>query len=589
MTFLYPFYFWILLGLIPLVAVYFLKVRPRRKPTTAFFLWQHLFDQKRSTNLFEKLRDLLSLLLMLLVFVSVVLALTAPQLTDDQRKDLLILIDNSASMSTHDAGRTRLEKAKSIANGIIRNLNANQQAAVASVSLDIRYHSHFTTSPQTLIDAVNKIESSDCPFRVKALDFMAIQGATESQYRILLLSDGCGISRDLPDFVELLKVGSNQDNVGITACDIQYIEGTNDQLQLYFQTASTAQQTIKADLLVQYGPNRTTNKLIPLEIEPGTNKPQTYTIYNAQPGLWTVQVDYKDALDRDNTVCLVVPPKRTIRVAVDSNDTYFLRQSILAFSKTSGDLLLTDSQPDIILTTGSPAAEGRSIVFSPQPSQGWWGRFSEPLNNIVPHVIIENHPLLEHCDIGAIPFVGARDVNLPADNLVLVENADHVPLVFRLRDANNSAVIVNMNLRDSDFYYSAWFPVLVYNAARHLMGRSDRIFSVYATGSVIPVTIASKDEITVVTMDKDKNFVEHCGSEYGPIRKVGHYTFSNSTGQRQLGTGLLDESETMINNDDISDTSRPINSGVSPSALLGTLALLILPFECILYHRRKVG
>ena len=589
MNFLYPFYFWTLLGLIPLVAVYFLKVRPRRKPTTAFFLWQHLFDQKRSTSLFEKLRDLLSLLLMLLAFSAIVLSLTAPQITDDRRKDLLILIDNSASMSTHEAGRTRLERAKSLANGIIRNLNTNQQAAVASVSLDIMYHSHFTTSPRTLIDAVNQIEPSDCPFRVKALDFMAIQGETDRQYRIILLSDGCGLGNDLPEFVELLKVGSNHDNVGIIACDLQYIEGTNDQLQLYFQTASSAKQTIKADLLVQHGLNRTTNKLIPLDIEPGTNKPELYTIYNAQPGLWTVQIDYEDALDRDNTVCLVVPPKRQIRVAVDSNDTYFLRQSILAFSKTSGDLLLTDSQPDIILATGSPAAEGRSIVFSPQPSQGWWGKFTEPLENVLPRVIIEGHPLLEHCDIGAIPFMGARDVNLSRDNLVLVENTDHVPLIYRVRDANNSAVIVNMNLRDSDFYYSAWFPVLVYNAARHLMGRSDSICSSYATGSVVPIIGASENEITTVTMKEDKIFLEHCGTEYGPVRKLGHYTFSNSAGQWQFGSGLFDESETMINNDDISDTSRPINRGASPSVLLGTLALLILPIECILYHRRKVG
>jgi hypothetical protein len=589
MTFLYPFYFWILLGLIPLVAVYFLKVRPRKKPTTAFFLWQHLFDQKRSSSLFEKLRDLLSLLLMLLAFSAIVLALTAPQLTDDQRKDILILIDNSASMNTHETGRTRIEKAKGIANGIIRNLNTNQQAAVASVSLDIRYHSHFTTSPRTLIDAVSQIEPSDCPFRVKALDFMAIQGATESQYRIILLSDGCSMDSNLPDYVELLKVGSNQDNVGITACDLQYIEGINDQLQLYFQTASTAKQTIKADLLVQYSSNRITNKLIPLEIEPGTNKPQTYTIYNAQPGMWTVQVDYKDALDTDNTVSLVVPPRRQIRIAVDSNETYFLKQSILAFSKTSGDLLLSDSQPDIILATGSPAAQGRSIVFSPLPSQGWWGRFSEPLENIIPHIIIEKHPLLEHCDISAIPFAGARDVHLPADNLVLVENTEHVPLIYRVRDSNNSAVIVNINLRDSDFYYSAWFPVLVYNAARHLMGESGHILSAYVTGSVVPVSIALQDEKTTVTMGNDKSFIEHCGSEYGPVRMVGHYTFSNSTGQQQFGTGLLNESETMINNDNISDTSRPINSGLSPSVLLGTLALLILPFECVLYHRRKVG
>jgi hypothetical protein len=589
LRFLYPFYFWAMLGLIPLVAIYFLKVRPRRKPTTAFFLWQHLFDQKRSTSLFERLRDLLSLLLMLLAFAAIVLALTAPQLTQDGRKDLLIIIDNSASMSTMESGRTRLEKAKNIANGIIRNLNANQQAAVASVSLDIRYHSHFTTSPRTLIDAVSIIEPSYCPVNAKTFDMITAQGASERLYRIILISDGCGISSNLPEFVELMKVGSNHDNVGIIACDLQYITGTNDQMELYYQVASTAPQVIKADLLVQYGVNRITNKLIPLEIQPGTNKSQICTLSNAQPGLWTVELDYKDTLEQDNTVCLVVPAKRPVRVAVDSNDTYFLQQSILAFAGTSGDLLLTDSQPDIILATGSAAPTGRSIVFSPQPSQGWWGKFGEPLQNVLPHIILEKHPLLEHCDIGTIPFVGARDVNLPDDRLVLIENSDHVPLMYRVRDANNSAVIVNMNLRDSDFYYSAWFPVLVYNAARHLMNKSQNISSCYATGSVITIPGSANNEITTVTMEEDKNFKELCSMEYVTTGKIGLYSFTNSSGQWQAGTGLLNESETMINNADVSDTSKPINRGSSPGVLLAMLALLILPLECILYHRRKVG
>ena len=154
MNFLYPFYFWAMLGLLPLIGIYFLKVRPRRKPTSAFFLWEKLFDQKRSTSLFQKLRDLLSLLLMLLAFIAIVFALTSPIFNNDQRKDLFIIIDNSASMSAKDKNGTRLEEAQSLAKGIIQSLNHNQRAAVASMSLDIRYMSHFTTSPRTLMDAV---------------------------------------------------------------------------------------------------------------------------------------------------------------------------------------------------------------------------------------------------------------------------------------------------------------------------------------------------------------------------------------------------------------------------------------------------
>ncbi|MBN1974098.1 MAG: BatA and WFA domain-containing protein [Sedimentisphaerales bacterium] len=607
MSFLYPFYFWAMLGLVPLAAVYFLKVRPRRKPTSAFFLWQKLFDQKRSTSLFQKLRDLLSLFLMLLAFIFVVLALTAPVYNDAQRKDLFIIINNSASMSAADKNGTRLDEAKEIAKDIIRSLNHNQRAAIASMSIDIRYMSHFTTSPRTLIDAAADIKPSDCPFHIQALDMAVMQSqiiqnepnsepqGVSGDYRILLISDGCGIDGNLPDSIELFKVGRKSNNVGFTACDMKRIAGTNDQVELYFQIASSADEVIQADLLVQYGPELHVQKLIPVEIKPGFNKSEQYIIANAQPGIWTVQIDYDDALDKDNIAYLAVPPKQTIRVAVDSNDAYFLQNSVLAFSQTSGDLVLTDSQPDIILSKGAPSEQGQSIVFDPEPSEGWWGGFGEQIENVLPRIIVKDHPLLEHCDIEAIPFIGAREVNLPGDSFVLVENSDHVPLIYRVRYGEKNAVVVNMNLKDSEFYYSAWFPVIIYNTARNLMGKSEQFASAYPTGSAISMPDIKDEDKWFVTYElpkesevaDDENKTEINESQF-TVRELGYYTFSNSSGQWQTGSGLFNKSQTMINNE-VPDTSMPIHRGTSPSVILSVLAMLILAAESILYQRRKAG
>jgi hypothetical protein len=634
LNFLHPFYFWVMLGLIPLIAVYFLKVRPRRKPTTAFFLWQKLFDQKRSTSLFQKLRDLLSLLLMLLAFVSIVLALTAPVLNNEQLKNMLIIIDNSASMSTKEKSGTRLDQAKSLAKDIIRSLNQNQQAAVAAMSLDIRYMSHFTASPRTLIDAVSQIEPSDCPFKEKILiSSLAYRNISSdpntddtmsrmvsNDYRILLISDGCGIDGNLPDFVELFKVGAKCDNLGLIACDLQRIDAASmdgstqkEQLELYYQIGSSADETIQTDLLVQYGPNRITKKLIPMEIQPGINKPEHYIITNdksdesavdpEQAGLWTVQIDYDDSLDKDNIAYLAVPPKHSIRVEVDSNDSYFLKHSILAFSQTSNDLVLVDSQPEIILTDGMPSRQGCSIVFSPDSSDGWWGSAGKPVEKILPHIIIKDHPLLEHCDIEAIPFVGAREVNLPEDSLVLVENEDQVPLIYRVRSEENSAVIVNMNLKDSDFYYSAWFPVIIYNAAKNLTGKSDRIASSYPIGSVVPVPLLRDSDSplavrysweSITDSSTESKLLHNSESEISNndsqfiIRKLGYYSISNTSGKVHVGSGLFNKSQTMVNND-IQDTSLAINRGMPPSFFLSIFALIVLLIESMLYHRRKAG
>ena len=100
---------WALAGIIPLAAVYLLKIKPRRQPTTALFLWQQILTQRKSSTLFQRLRHLLSLLLMLLAFVGMVMMMARPQFGELSHQDLLIVVDRSGSMNSMDQGSSRLQ------------------------------------------------------------------------------------------------------------------------------------------------------------------------------------------------------------------------------------------------------------------------------------------------------------------------------------------------------------------------------------------------------------------------------------------------------------------------------------------------
>ena len=130
MSFASPVFFWALLSLIPLAAIYLLKVRPVRKPTTAWFLWEDIFQEKKATSLFQRFRDLFSLLLMAAAFIAVVFAMTRPNFSGDRQQDLILLVDNSASMSATDGSNIRLDRAKKVATDIITALNGTQRCSV---------------------------------------------------------------------------------------------------------------------------------------------------------------------------------------------------------------------------------------------------------------------------------------------------------------------------------------------------------------------------------------------------------------------------------------------------------------------------
>ncbi|MBN2785052.1 MAG: BatA domain-containing protein, partial [Pontiellaceae bacterium] len=127
MTFLLPHFLWALLGLIPLTLVYLIKVHPLRRKTSAWFLWEGIFQERRAASLLQKLRDWLSLLLMALAFILMVLSLAQPVLQGGGNAERLVLIiDNSLSMNADG----RMAEARRAAQGMVRSLPTGGRAAV---------------------------------------------------------------------------------------------------------------------------------------------------------------------------------------------------------------------------------------------------------------------------------------------------------------------------------------------------------------------------------------------------------------------------------------------------------------------------
>ncbi|MEK6249162.1 MAG: BatA and WFA domain-containing protein [Planctomycetales bacterium] len=592
MTFLNPVFFWAFLGLIPLAAIYFLKVRPRKKPTTAFFLWEQIFKEKRTTALFKRLRSFWSLLLMMLAFCAVALAMTAPQWISEDRKDALILIDHSASMSANDGNGSRLDSAKKVAAEIIRALNGSQRVALASVGNTLVYHSHLTDNPRQLLNAVDGIKPSVQRFNTEVFENSYHKQPWSSEHRVILLTDGCFDRSNLPQHIELLKVGEPGENAGIIAADMQYIPGPDRQLGLYFQTASTFAETVQADLMVNHidaSGKKTLFKLIPLQIQPGVNKASVYSLDDAEPGRWTAQLDLDDALPSDNVVNLSVALPRPVRVSVQSDDRFFLENSVVAFSQDAGLLTLVDQDPQIVLSQGASTDNTHSLIFKPQGESPWWSELGkEPLDAVVPRLLIDDHPALRYIDVTSISFAGARNLKVPEGAQVWVATDDGIPLIYRASHSGNTAIVVNMDPTAAEFYYSAWFPVLVHSAATHLAGREESLTAGYRPSDIVTIPGAQLDETTQV-IDPSGAQDDTTSTTLPPLEQLGFYQLNNSSGDWLVGCSLLSPSETSLDNSDVTDTSKPINRGWPPAQLLTALAIVVLTTESLLYHRRKVG
>ncbi|MEM9411060.1 MAG: BatA and WFA domain-containing protein [Planctomycetota bacterium] len=562
MNFANPQFFWAFLCLVPLIAIYFLKVRPVVKPVTAYFLWEQILQEKSSNSLFQRLRDLFSLLLMLIVFASIALAMTRPSFNQDQPKDLVLLIDNSASMSATNGLGSRLDSAKNAASRIVESLNGTQRCSVASISNQISYRSNLSDNPRELLQAIELIEPTVLPFDPEVLhaldkntmnpiDVNTYQTVGDKElsntnslglavndkakrfdsYRVILLSDGLA-GEKIPDQVELLKLGDHVTaNLGFVSCDIQRHPGDSGA-SVFFQFASSFEKPQEIELTLSVGQQDNLVKLFPLTVMPGVNEPIVLEIDEAENGRWFFNFELDDALQEDNQAFAILPELKPVRVGVTARERFFFENSVLAFSNRGGLLQLAEKDCHLLIGQGKELTINTSnsdqslrpnlMLFNPGGQSNWWFDLGEEIEVAIARVRDADHPVFRHFDPTTIPFVGARRLSAPPGAEIWIEAEDGTPLIYKATRSGVSAVIVNLDPLDSNFYFSAWFPIMVYSTAQHLSGRTHQIRSCYATTQKAP--IAGGNELNPTQVISPSGMKSVVSTEYTfPLTQAGFY------------------------------------------------------------------
>lgn len=625
MTFASHVLLWSLLALLPLVAVYFLKVRPRRRPTTAFFLWQQVLTDRKPNRLWERLRNIASLAMMAAAFGAIALGMAGPRLGQADENDLLIVIDNSLSMSADSGGGSRLELAKEAARDLARGMNGVQRAAVATAADRLRYVSHLTDNPRELIAAIDQVKPTYETLRIDSLphrpaaeaadnaaeapsnDANAAEDAdldatpaaeSKSERRIVFVTDGA--HADLPGGVEPLLVGDvGTNNIGIVAADLRFAPDDPSRLILFYQVASTHGETRAIDLLLfreDLQEERTIAKVIPLEVSPGENAPAVVAIDDAEPGRWVLELDEEslgadDALLADNTAYLVAYQTPPIRVQVATEDAYFFERAVEAFSNFGGGLRPTTAGEDaqVAILYGSAESDAsHAIVFAPTGESRWWEEAGETVEVLATRVSDEKHPVLRDIDPLSLPFVGARRLVAPPGSELLLESDAGVPLIYLTRRSGEAAIVFNLDPVQADFFYSAWFPVLVRASAQHLVGRSTTLAATHTPATQVTLPLQSDALPVELTTPAGENSMLSAPLLSG-LREPGFYRVSAADNPIDIACSPLSASETLIGARVEAEPLENLASGPRLGYWLVVAALGAVTAESLLYHRRKVG
>ena len=225
MSFFTPSAAWLFLLALPLIALYFLKLKRPRIAVPSLVLWHRVLDDQRVNSPFQRFKRNLLLLLQLLLLLLLVLAAMQPFFRgqDERVQRVPVLIDCSASMAgqSERGGPSRLDLAKAQVADMITGLLPDQQMAIISFSQSARQRCGFTDDKQRLREALREIEVEDLSSDIEQAFRMAqALGRGASFDEVTLITDGNVPERadlDLAFGVNYQRLDPCTPNIGITA------------------------------------------------------------------------------------------------------------------------------------------------------------------------------------------------------------------------------------------------------------------------------------------------------------------------------------------------------------------------------------
>ncbi|MDB5295378.1 MAG: hypothetical protein JWO31_1361, partial [Phycisphaerales bacterium] len=366
-----------LIAIPALLVLYFLKLRRKEVPVGSTLLWRKAIQDLQVNAPFQKLRRNLLLLLQLLLLLLLLLAYARPvtNYVPPPGKTTVLLIDRSASMQATDMpdGRSRLDEAKRQAKDLIDAMPRGGTAMVIAFDDAADPVQPFTSDPNQLKAAVDRIRPTDRRSDIKLAYQLADAQVNfnPEQLRdnkdppdIRVYTDGRLLNPEdanVKGNVTYQKVGTDKaSNVAVVSLSAKRNYERPTQVQVFARLANYGPEPVTAPVQLSVDGERVTTDnaraddvlLLPerwtdaerkaWEDANGNKKPRDSVDFKLDLTRAAVvrlrQVSAKpDALPVDDEAQVVVPPPKSLSVLLVTDGNFFLSRAVRSLSVKAAD------------------------------------------------------------------------------------------------------------------------------------------------------------------------------------------------------------------------------------------------------------
>ena len=576
-----------------LILLYILKRKYREEVIPSTLLWNEVYKNTRANTPWEKLRKNIMLLLQIVILLLLILSLMRPFLNFGGKtyKNIILVIDNTASMSAEYGDGTRLDEAKKLAKEVLSSTKDDTNTYIISFDGNSNLLQNGDFNKEVSNEIISSISQSYNTGEIsEILSFVkAIGEGIEEEYEVIAITDRDFSLGDVNG--KVVSLANSGVNASIDNISHKFLE---DKVRVIATITNRGSGEYSGDFTIYDGEELITVEA--LELNEGENKTLTFDLSSIKSETLRGELSRKDMILEDNTYNHVIGKKKVNKVLIVTEENLFLEKAFSSIQNTevyktnsasnltsadSYDLYVFDGvTPDIIPSKGS-------ILFINPSSNEFFNVISGGEGGEAKAVIGEVSKYLEDTTFTAakynsieIPYYGRGFLNIDEDFIGFKGEVD-----------GRKIAALSFDLHNSDFPLKKEFPILMYELGENLISSGMIYKNNFKAGERIIAKGVSLDANISLTYPNGDTLELSPGDEIREDNSLGIYKLNSLDEKELFSVNFPSEKEgnTSINNtsenENIASVKSDLKRGLNISPLLIILAISVVAFEWIMYKR----
>ncbi len=505
-----------LLGLLfvpAVLAMYLLKLRRDEAVVPSTLLWTRLVADVEANAPWQRLRRSLLLLLQLLLVAILAVLAARPFLEHPAglARDVVLVLDTSASMAATDVAPSRLEAAKAEALDALRDLPTGGKVSVIAADSTARIVVNETTDLGRVRQALSTIKPSSASGNLgDAIELAGKLAARSGDAEILVGTDGALAtpptgSVDAP--IRVLSVGRSRRNQAIVALAVRTSPSAVTR-SVFISVANLDVEYARRRIELR-GPDGLI-EVRDVQLDPQARADVVIDDVPADVGTLEVRLlasdptvtSAPDDLATDDTAWAVVPPdQRRLVLLVGDGDPYLETAlgnlpNVELYGVTPGEYGPQTERRDgrswdlVIFEDALPTTLPKTPILAiAPPSPSALGDVGETLDNPGIGSLSPDEPILRYVDLSTTHIAQAARLTLPDWARTIIPGPSGAPLLYTGDRAGLPTAVLAFDPRHSDLPLQVAFPVLLANLTGELMGGSAAPSEAVQPGAPVSLTI----------------------------------------------------------------------------------------------------